>query len=145
MGYNGYLIKLGGANGDIFPESYMYRDSYKARLEAQDLDSGRNANGVLKRNVLSHVSAVVSFSLKPAHEDVFSDAMALIRKHYTTSPNSDGIYVERKLSMQFFCPEYDKYFTKTVYLATPDFTIMQTYHKPNDLRYDAMTLEFIGY
>lgn len=145
MSYKGYLLKFGGENGDILPESYIYKDSYKARIEVQDLDSGRNANGVLKRNVLSHVSAVVTFTVKPCHEKNMEHVLSLLRNHYITSANSDGIYVERKIRLYFFCPEYDKYFTMTFYATPPEPTIMQTYHSPNDLRYDAMGLEFIAY
>lgn len=145
LGYNGYLLKVGGSSGDIFPESYMYKDSYKSRFEAQDLDSGRSANGVLKRKVLDHVPAVVSFTLKPMHESDFNAAMNLIRKHYTTRSVSSGVYPERKLVLYHYNPEYGKYFSGTFYLVTPDPTVMQTYKKPKDLRYDAMALEFIEY
>lgn len=145
MGYNGYLLKVGGSSGDIFPEKYMYKDSYKSRFEAQDLDSGRNANGVLQRNVLDHVPAVVSFTLKPMHLNDFNAAMALIRNHYITRRLSNGVYPERKIVLYHFNPEYGDYFTGTFYLATPDPTAMQTYHKTKDIRYDAMNLEFIEY
>ena len=52
MAFNGYYIKVGSYK---IPLDYMKEDSYKQSTNVQDLDSYRDGDGKMHRNVLPHV------------------------------------------------------------------------------------------
>ena len=49
MAYRGYLIKAGSYT---IPFKYITASTFKCGIQGQDLDSTRNANGILKRDAL---------------------------------------------------------------------------------------------
>lgn len=139
------LLKIGGSSGVKFPLKYIYKDSYSVYINAQDLDSTRNANGRLQRNVLDHTATTITFTTKPMHSDEFDAMMKLFRDRYISKTLSSGINPERKIALYYFCPEIGNYLSGNFYMVQPQPKIMQEYKGNNDLRYDAMGLEFIEY
>lgn len=136
MAFNGYLLKMGA---DIFPLSFVYKESYKvAPSRRQDLDSGRNANGVLERNVLDHMPSTISFNAKPMWNTELNTMMSFIRSHYIVEK-------EKKVILEYYCPDIDDYKTGEFYVPDIEYTINMVDTEKKAILYNGFTLEFIEY
>ena len=134
MGFNGYLIKIGSY--DTFFEQYIQYQSYKVSRKIQDLDSYRDANGVLHRNVLEHESFVIEFTLRPLNNLELESVISKIRQNYTAEK-------ERKVNITFYMPELNSYITQEAYMPDPDISIKRI--EGPVVFYEPTTLKFIGY
>lgn len=151
MAYKGFLLKLGGETGKEFSKKYIFKESYQVYINAQDLNSERNANGKLNRNVLDHTATTISFSSKPMWNDgiIGFDAMMKFISDAYTSPwikDAEGnkiINPERKLDIYYYIPEFNVYRSGTFYLVQPQPKIMQI--NGNRIMYDEIAIEFIEY
>lgn len=136
MAFNGYLLKMGE---DIFPLSFVYKESYKVvPNRRQDLDSSRNANGKLERNVLDHMPSTIVFQTKPMFNDDLDKMMTFIRTHYT-------IEKEKKIKLNYYCPDINGYKTGDFYLPDIEFSINLVDLEKNRILYNGFQLEFIEY
>lgn len=131
--YNGTLFTIGG---EKFPTKWIFKDSYQITPHALDLDSTRDANGKLQRNLLSHKSVTVTFQTVPMTLADYEEMWAFIRSKYIDAD-------EKKLNCGYYNFETGSIETMKCYI--PDIT-----HNPNILRRDdglfnSTTLEFIGY
>jgi len=134
MAYNGSLISIGADN---FPLKYVFKESYKvAPNRRQDIDSTRNANGILVRNVLDHTASTISFSTKPMWNDELAELMSFLRNHYSVEK-------EKKLIITYYCPDLDDYKTGEFYIPDIEFPIYRVESKR--IFYSSFTLEFIEY
>ena len=62
MAYAGYLIKVGGANGTVFPMKYIRVETYKCTPNQRiDQGSDSDATGELHRTVLPHTRTKIEF------------------------------------------------------------------------------------
>lgn len=135
MAYNGYLIKVGGYT---IPIQYIIYDSYKPIRSIQDLDSYRDANGLLHRNALSHELFKVEFQLRSMTNIEFDAIMNNIRAQFTTAQ-------ERKANVDCYIAETGTY-TGAIPMYMPDVEVtIQQVLKNNVLKYEPITLKFIGY
>ena len=93
MAFNGTLLTMGG---EKFPTKWIYKESYHVTPHVLDLDSTRDVNGILQRNVLDHKSCTVSFQTKPMYFDEYEQMWAFIRSKYSdivfTSEEQDTRY-----------------------------------------------------
>ena len=136
MAFNGYLLKMGA---DIFPLSFVYKESYKvAPNRRQDLDSNRNANGKLERNVLEHMPSTISFQTKPMYNNDLDKMMQFIRSHYMVEK-------ERKLLLTYYCPDINDYKTGEFYMPDIEFVMNMVDIERNRILYNGFQLEFIEY
>lgn len=111
MAYNNYLLKLGTY---IVPEKCIQYDSYNVLLSTTDLDSYRDANGVLHRNALSHKVAKVEFNTPIMNMSEFETFMANIRAQYSNA-------IEKRIAnCSVYIIETNSYLTCAMYL--PDIT-----------------------
>lgn len=134
MAYNGYLIKVGSYT---IPQNKIKAESYNAVLHVQDLDSFRDANGVLNRTALEHTVAEVNFELKALLTNLdVSEIFSNIRNNYT-------VQSERKVSATVYVPELDDYVTQDMYMPDVNFSIYGTYN--NVITYNSIPVSFIGY
>lgn len=135
MAYNGYLIKVGSYV--ISAKKYIKPSTYSVTREIQDLDSYRDANGVLHRTALEHVPIKVEFETPPMLTNKeFSDLMNNIRSNFL-------IEKERKSSVTLYVPEIDSYVTQDMYMPDISTTMYGTYG--GVIHYDSIRLAFIGY
>ena len=136
MAYSGFLIKVGDY---IIPANkYIKADSYSVYRNIQDLDSYRDANGFLHRNVLSHVANKVEFETPSMLTNVeFASLMKNIQRNYISSLE------ERKALVTLYIPEIDDYVTQEMYMSDVKPTIYGTYG--GIVRYNAVRIAFIGY
>lgn len=134
MSYNGYLVKVGNYT---IPQNKIRASSYSAVLHVQDLDSFRDANGVLNRMALEHKVPEVNFELVPmlTNEElavIFSN----IRRNYTNAS-------ERKVIANVYIPELDDYISQAMYIPDVNFPIYGTYD--GKITYNAIPISLIGY
>lgn len=131
-GFNGeYLIKVGTYK---IPLSIMKYGTYQSSpAQRQDLDSYRDANGILHRTVLSHVASKIEFETIPMSVVDFRGFMDSLVAQYTNGP-------ERKVTLEYYEEEYGRYITGTFYLpGTLTFPML------NKEVYDSCRIAFIEY
>lgn len=135
MAYEGYLLKIG--NYTVEQGKYIKANSYSAYANVQDLDSYRDADGVLHRNALTHVPIKVEFET-PAMltNDTFADFMNKIKSNYISA-------AERKVHARVYVPEYDDYVEQDMYVPDIKPTLYTTHG--GKIRYNAIRIALIGY
>ena len=134
MAFDGYLLQTGSY--DTFFNSYIVAASYKVAKKVLDVDSYRDANGVLHRNAMPHLSYNIEFNIKPLDNTRLETFMSALRENFTVS-------IERKLSLTFYVPEDNAYDTTDVYMPDIDFQI--NHIEGNVIKYYETTIKFIGY
>ena len=134
MAYSGYLIKVG--DFEITGEKYIKYSSYSVARKVQDLDSYRDANGVLHRNALQHTPIVVAFETRALNNTELATFLGTIQDNYLNA-------LERSVLATVYVPEIDDYVSQQMYLAEPEPKIRQI--KDNVIIYEPLTLSFIGY
>lgn len=139
MAFSNYLIKVG--NYEI-PLSIIQADSYKAVRTVIDLDSYRDADGLLHRTALDHVPNKIEFNTIPQLTNTqWAEFFANIQKNFSEPK-------ERKANVTFYVPETDSYVTQEMYMPDINFQIYAVWEKDNGtkyIKYDAIRLAFIGY
>ena len=136
--YNGYLIKIGSTptpNVEI-PFKFMKYDSFQTTYETLDLDSYRDANGVLHRNALAHRCAKVEFETPIMYKHQMDELMALIRSNYENAQ-------EQSLYVKVYLQEIDDYVTQKCYLVNTTFKFEQ--NSPVGFIYQPTRICFIAY
>lgn len=135
MGFNTYLLKIGDYT---FPTEYITFNTFKPIRGVQDLDSYRDANGVLHRNALSHEIYKVEFQSRSMTNKEYDIIMDNIRSRYTNAQ-------ERKAQVDMFIPETGQYTGLiNAYIPDPEITI-QKIIDDTTLKYEPVTFKFIGY
>ena len=132
MAFNGsYYLKVG--NYEI-PLKFMKLDSYQTSPDQrQDLDSYRDADGILHRTVLPHMASKVEFETPPLLVRDFRTLMDGIRANYLTS-------IARDCNLTYYDDETDSY--KTGHFYMPGTMTYQIYNKQI---YNSFRIAFIEY
>lgn len=118
MAFQGFLLRVGSYT---IPLSYMKIESYKsAPGQRQDLDSYRDATGLLHRNVLPHTATKVEFETPYLYNNEFRTLMQGIRSNYTNT-------LARMCNLTYYDDETDTYKTGRFYM--PGTMEFQRYNK----------------
>lgn len=134
MAYSGFLIKVGDYT---VPFRYIEASKYKAGVKGQDLDSYRDANGILHREALSNVSIKTEWETpNDMEESDVRDLMDNIRAQYTNQ-------TEKKALVTAFMPETGNYVTMECYAPDIEYTIDNA--DESTIKYTSFRLAFIGY
>lgn len=134
MAYAGYLIKVGDYT---IPHKYIRAESYSPYRNIQDLDSFRDADGLLHRTALEHIPNKVEFDTVPMMTNTeFAELMGNIQANFTNA-------LERKASVRLYIPETDSYVTQDMYM--PDVKPTLYFADEKKILYNAVRLAFIGY
>ena len=134
MAYNGYLIKTGSYT---VPFDYITASTFKCGIQGQDLDSTRNANGILKRDALENEVIQAEWDVPaPISEKKMRPLMSNIQKQYINK-------LEKKVSVTAWMPEIGAYVTMDCYMPSIEYTVQ--YADEKDITYDSFHLKFIGY
>ena len=138
MAYSGYLVKVGtGSSAYTIPLSFIKAESYKVTRLVQDLDSYRDADGVLHRNALSHVPIKCEFECVPMLTNTEITAVVnAIRSRFSNAP-------ERKATVSVYVPESDSYVEQAMYM--PDIEYNMYYADTSIIQYNSVRFAFIGY
>ena len=135
MAFSGYLLKIGDYT---FPTRQIAYRTFKPIRGVQDLDSYRDANGVLHRNALEHEIYKVEFQTRAMTNKEYDSIMNNIRSRYTNAQ-------ERKLQVDMYIPETGQYTGLiNAYIPDPEVTIMEIIDDTT-LKYEPITFKFIGY
>ena len=135
MAFSGYLFRVG--NYIITGDNYIQEKSYKVTRNIQDLESYRDANGVLHRNALDHVPLKIEINTREnLTNDQLGDFLGSIRSQFTNAS-------ERKCTVTAFVPELNDYVTQDMYMPDPEITIKGINN--GVIKYDAIRLAWIGY
>jgi hypothetical protein len=131
MAFNGeYYIKVG--NYPI-PLKYMFKSSYTMSSNVQDLDSYRDADGKLHRNVLPHIAHKLEFETPYLYKHEFRELFDNIRANLTDVHNRD-------CELRYYDEESDSYKTGSFYM--PGTMEYQHYNKNI---YEPTRVAFIEY
>lgn len=134
MSFQGYLIKIG--NQTTFFEHYIVCQTYQVTKKMLDYGSFRDADGILKRNCLDHVSYIIQFDIKPCDNIKLAEFMGAIKSNFTVAK-------ERKVPITFYNAEDDNYISQDFYVPDPDFKI--DHIEGNTVFFRQTTIKFIGY
>lgn len=131
MAFNGrYYIKVGDYE---IPLEYMKASSYKSSSNVQDLDSYRDADGYLHRNVLEHVAHKLEFETTYLYNAQFRSLWDNIKANMTN-------ILHRDCPVRYYDEESDSYKTGSFYMpGTMEYTHM------NKNIYEPVRIAFIEY
>ena len=101
-----------------------------------DIDSYRDANGVLHRNAMSHLSYTIEFEIKRLDNKRMQEFLSAIRSKFI-------IPLERKVNIEFYLPEDDEYTSSDFYMPDPELNIERI--ENGSVYYTKTTIKFIGY
>lgn len=129
------LFTFGGYE---IPNKYVIEGSYKiAPNRRQDLDTYRDADGILHRTALSHTATTIEFSTGYLYESEMNELMAGIRSNYIN-------YNERDANCTYFDPENNSYKTGHFYLdSNTQWGIKQILN--GEKIYDSVKFAFVEY
>ena len=134
MAYSGFLVKVGSYT---VPFRYIEAKKYKCGIKGQDLDSYRDANGILHREALKNVSIKVEWETpNDIDETALRPFMDAINGQYTDS-------TEKKAVVTAYMPEKGQYVTMECYAPDIEYTI--NYADGKTVQYDSFRIAFIGY
>lgn len=113
-------------------------DSYNVTPNArQDMDSYRDADGVLQRNALQHTATIIEFDTIPMWSTNFHSLMSAMSGQYIND-------YERDANCTYYDPEYGTTKTGHFYLDSNfKVTIKQVWG--NNILYDSCHFKFVEY
>lgn len=107
MAFQGYFIKVGNYT---IPLTYMKLESYTSMPDQrQDLDSYRDADGYLHRNVLPHTATKIEFETPYMRRTDMQKLIQGIRSNLTNN-------LARSCTVTYYDDETDSYKTGTFYM-----------------------------
>ena len=118
------------------PEKYIKYDSWKTTYETLDLDSYRDANGLLHRNALASRKIKVEFETPHLYRNEMIALMTTIRSAFISN-------AEQSLNITCYVDEIDDYVTQKCYLVNTQFQIAQ--NSPQGVIYAPTRIAFVGY
>ena len=136
MSFNGTLIYL-GSSLDALPMTHIKANTYKITPnQRQDLDSSRNASGVLVRNVLSHMPCKIEIEVASMTNSEMAEFMEFITNRYSKSK-------ERKIHVKYYATDTDSYQEGEFYIPDISYTINKVIGKT--IYYNGFSLKLIEY
>ena len=133
MAYSGFLIRAGNYT---IPVKFIQLKSYRVTRNVMDLDSYRDANGVLHRTALEHVPVKVEFNTPYLTGEQMQELLKKIADNYISSE-------ERKVMITAYVSETDEYVIQDMYMPDLEFTIYSI--KGATIIYEPLRIAFIGY
>lgn len=114
MAYSGYLLKFGSTELSYeYIRAASYHTTPSQRL---DLDSYRDANGVLHRTALEHTASKIEWETPPLDNTQLQTLLSIFRSAMTN-------VAERKVTVTYYNEESNSYVTGTFYMPDAEYTI----------------------
>jgi hypothetical protein len=135
MAYSDFLIKVGDY---VIPTNkFIKANSYSALYSTSDLDSYRDADGVLHRQALSHKLLKIEFETPAMLTNTeMATLMANIASNYTDA-------TEKRCYVTAYVPELDDYVVADCYIPDINFSIYGNYR--GVIHYNSVRFAFIEY
>lgn len=139
MGFNGYLIKLGGSGGTMLPWKFMKYDAYSSTPDQRmETEAGRATTGLLHRTTVEHTSTKIEFETPPMTNIDVAEFNQLLKSNFTNAR-------ERKLTIEYYNEESDGYETAEVYVPDIQYKIERIDLAANIIHYQSFRVAFIEY
>lgn len=135
MAFSGWLIRVGSYT---IPLKFMRYETYQVTYNTQDLDSYRDADGILHRNALDHKVGKVEFNTPTISNSEMETLLSNIRSQFTDAK-------ERKLNVTFYNPDSNIYLSQSMYMPDITFKIRNVDEAHHTLNYSETRIAFIGY
>lgn len=126
-----YLIKVGSYT---IPLSVMKTETYSVTRSTLDLDSYRDADGILHRTVLAHKVPKIEFETPISHD--LPTLLANIKAQYTDTS-------AKTCNVSYWDFEQGSFQTATCYV--PDISVKIKENSLNGFLYESCRIAFIGY
>lgn len=134
MAYQNYLLSC---NGSKLNNNYISLSSYSVTYSTIDLDSYRDANGVLHRTALTHKVGKIEFNTPYMKQKDVEALTQWLRNAIASNPT------EKRTNVTFYNPELNAYTTQSMYV--PDITFKIAENSPQGFIYEPVRIAFIGY
>lgn len=139
MGFNGYLIKLGGSSGTELPLSYVKAESYSATPnQRMESEAKRAVTGVLKRTTCEHTATKIEINTVPMTNSQWNVLWNMIKTRFTKQ-------LQRDITLEYYDNETDSYKTGNFYMPDIQYPILRVDTDANLIHYDSIRLAFIEY
>lgn len=139
MAFNGYLIKIGGANGTVLPMKYIKLEGYAITPnQRMETEAKRAVTGLLHRSTVEHTATKIEFNT-PIMTNLDVDAMMTLFRNAWTN------VIERKLTIQYYDEETNSYKEAEVYMPDIKFEIDHIESNANIIVYKEIRVAFIEY
>lgn len=137
--FRGYLIKLGGKDGDILPNQFIRYDTYEVEPNQRlDLDSTRDLTGVLHRTVLAHTATRIDFTVNHLTNDEHDYLLDLLHKNMSNTHS-------KTITLYYWDDENHDYKSGRFYVPDIKFKIRHIDEQNGTILYDETKLAFIEY
>ena len=136
MAYAGYLIRLGGANGEILPLDFIKAETYDAETKTRGPGDRYDITGLLHRTVSAHTSATITFSTRTITNTALAVLNGLIHAAMTDEQRRD-------ITIEYYDPETDTYKVANCYTPRPKYSIQKL--EIDSVKYLPIVYEFIEY
>ena len=137
MAFSGYLIKLGGSNGDELPLTSVKAESYSATPnQRMESDAKRDTTGSLHRTTVNHTATKVEINTIPMTNSQWATFYKLISDHFTNT-------LRRDITLYYYDNETDSYKSGDFYMPDIQYPIIRI--DGNTIYYDSIRLAFIEY
>ena len=139
MAFNGYLIKLGGASGDVLPMKFISASSYSCtpdqRMESK---ANRAVTGLLHRTTLEHTATKIEFNTTFLTNRERKELNDLIAAHWVNQ-------LERKITINYYDDATDSYKNADCYMPDVKYEIEHINLETNTIYYNPVRYAFIEY
>lgn len=132
--FSGYLIKIGE---DVFPMRYINEKTYNASVKQRlDLDSYRDANGVLHREVSAHSPTKIELTTIDLTNKTLAEIIRIFQENFINE-------AERKVLVTYYDVEKDGYDTGEFYISNTRYEIEEIVN--GEVRYKPVRFAFTEY
>lgn len=139
MAFSGYLLKLGGSGGTVFPMKFIKLEGYNITPnQRMESEAKRAITGVLHRTTVAHTASKIEFNT-PKMTNIEVDSMMSLFRNFWTST------AERKIDLEYYDMETNTYKTGTFYMPDIKFEIERIDLETNLVYYGETRIAFIEY
>ena len=139
MAFNGYLLKLGGSGGTVFPMKFIKLEGYNITPnQRMESEAKRAITGVLHRTTVAHTASKIEFNTPKMTNLEVDSMMSLFRNFWTST-------AERKIDLEYYDMETNTYKTGTFYMPDIKFEIERIDLETNLVYYGETRIAFIEY
>ena len=139
MAFNGYLLKLGGSGGTVFPMKFIKLEGYNITPnQRMESEAKRAITGVLHRTTVAHTASKIEFNTPKMTNFEVDSMMSLFRNFWTST-------AERKINLEYYDMETNTYKTGTFYMPDIKFEIERIDLQTNLIYYGETRIAFIEY
>ena len=137
MAYNGYLIRLGGQNGQALPMRFMQAASYEIEPnQRQESENNQAITGFTHRVVMERTKTQIEFDTPRMTNAELAELNQLLEANMSNKHKRD-------ITLSYYNMETDSYKTSSFYMTAPKYTIRRV--ENTKVYYNPVHITFIEY